>query len=144
MNTIQDEKYYVKKNVSLHEYKMHLHVYNLHIVNIPEIIGYDKNRKILTMININKLNLSDMYGENPEDIDTYLFDEIRTIIKKLAANNIEYPDITGYNFIEKITPEGEVQVWIIDFEHSRLCKNITNKFVKSFIGGLDEWNPDFR
>ena len=141
---MQDEIYYIKKNVSLHEYQMQKYVYDLHIVNVPEIIGYDKDKQILTMININKLNVSDMYGENPEDIDEYLFEEIRKIIKKLAEYNIEYPDITGYNFIEKISPEGEAQIWIIDFEHSRLCKTITNKFVKKFIDGLNKWNPYFR
>jgi len=143
-NIMQDEIYYIKKNVSLHEYQMQKYVYDLHIVNVPEIIGYDKDKQILTMININKLNVSDMYGENPEDIDEYLFEEIRKIIKKLAEYNIEYPDITGYNFIEKISPEGELQIWIIDFEHSRLCETITDKFVKKFIGGLNKWNPYFR
>ena len=141
---MQEGIHYIKKNVSLHEYEMHRYVYDLHIVNIPEIISYDKDNKILTMVNINKLNISDMYGENPEDVDEYLFDEIRKIIKKLAEYNVEYPDITGYNFIETKSPEGKTLLWIIDFEHSKLCKTITNKFVKKFIGGLNKWNPDFR
>ena len=43
---VKDEDvYYTKENVSLCEYKMHKLVYNLHIVNIPKIISYNKETK---------------------------------------------------------------------------------------------------
>jgi len=134
-----DNNVYIKQNVSEHEYNMHKHVYDLHIVNIPKIIHYNKENKILTMEKIKNLNLSDMHGENSTDIEEYLFDKIRIIIKKLYDNNIEYPDITGYNFIEY-----ENKIWIIDFEHSKINNKITNKFINKFIKGLNKWNPEFR
>ena len=68
------------------------------------------------------------------------FDEIRTIIKALADNHIEYPDITGYNFIEY-----DKKIWIIDFEHSSIFKKtMKDPFVNKFIFGSNKWNPDFK
>jgi len=133
-------KTYTKQNVEEHEYKMHKHVYDLHIVNTPKIISYDKKTKIMVMEQIDNMNLSDMYGENDTDVDEYYFDEIRTIIKTLADNNIEYPDITGYNFIEY-----DNKIWIIDFEHSSIFKKIMkDPFVNKFINGINKWNPEFK
>ena len=130
---------YIKKNVEEHEYTMHKYVYDLNIVNTPKIISYNKEEKILTMEKIDNMNVSDMYGEENWDTNPELFAKIRKIIKTLCDNNIEYPDITGYNFIEY-----DDKVWIIDFEHSKISKKITNSFIKKFIKGLDGWNPDFR
>jgi len=134
-----DNLYYVKQNVLPHEYNMHKYVYGMNIVNTPEIISYDEINRIMTMRKINNMCVSDMYGENSEDIDEYLFDKIRHIIKTLYDNNIMYPDITGYNFIEY-----DNKVWIIDFEHSKICNNIKNKFINKFINGLNQWNPEFK
>lgn len=135
-----DIKIYTKINVKEHEYKMHKHVYDLHIVNTPKIISYDKKTETMVMEKIDSMNLSDMHGEEDTDIDEYYFDEIRTIIKTLAENNIEYPDITGYNFIEF-----DSKIWIIDFEHSRFFKkDMKDPFVGKFISGLNKWNPEFK
>jgi len=136
---MSQDKFYVKHDVSFHEYEMHKHVSKLNIVNVPEIISYDMHTRILTMQHIDNLNLSDMYGENEENIDTYIFDEIRRIIKCLYHYNIEYPDITGYNFIEH-----EKKIWIIDFEHSKISGNITDSFILKFINGLNKWNPEYK
>ena len=96
------ELVYTKQNVEEHEYNMQMYVYNLKLsnINVPKIISYDKKTKVMIMEKIDSLNLSDMHGEKAIDLDEYYFDEIRTIIKTLADNNIEYPDITGYNFID--------------------------------------------
>jgi tRNA A-37 threonylcarbamoyl transferase component Bud32 len=51
--------------------------------------------------------------------------EVRQIIGKLQANNIIYPDITGYNFINF-----NDKIWIID--------------VNEFVKGLNSWNPYFK
>jgi tRNA A-37 threonylcarbamoyl transferase component Bud32 len=127
---------YTKYGVKQHEYDVHKYVYNLKLekVNVPKIISYDKEKEIMVMHKINALNLSDMFGENASDIDEYYFDEIRTIIQTLSDNGIEYPDITGYNFIEHAN-----KIWIIDFEHA----HIRDTFVDKFIQGRNKWNPRF-
>lgn len=127
---------YTKYGVKQHEYDVHKYVYNLKLekVNVPKIISYDKEKEIMVMHKINALNLSDMFGEKSSDIDEYYFDEIRTIIKTLSDNGIEYPDITGYNFIEH-----DNKIWIIDFEHA----HIRDTFVDKFIQGRNKWNPRF-
>ena len=135
MDTIEISTY-TKYGVKQHEYDVHKYVYNLKLekVNIPKIISYDKEKEIMVMHKINALNLSDMFGEKSSDIDEYYFDEIRTIIKTLSDNGIEYPDITGYNFIEHAN-----KIWIIDFEHA----HIRDTFVDKFIQGRNKWNPRF-
>ena len=139
-DTNTEIKTYTKINVKEHEYKMHKHIYDLHIVNTPKIISYDKKTKTMVMEKIDNMNLSDMYGEEDTDIDEYYFDEIRTIIKTLADNHIEYPDITGYNFIEY-----DSKIWIIDFEHSKFfTKSMKDPFVSKFIRGVNKWNPEFK
>ena len=135
MDTIEISTY-TKYGVKQHEYDVHKYVYNLKLekVNVPKIISYDKEKEIMVMHKINALNLSDMFGEKSSDIDEYYFDEIRTIIQTLSDNGIEYPDITGYNFIEHSN-----KIWIIDFEHA----HIRDTFVDKFIQGRNKWNPRF-
>tara|TARA_Y100000589_G_C26907885_1_gene529001 strand:- start:309 stop:689 length:381 start_codon:yes stop_codon:yes gene_type:complete len=123
---------FTKNNVSLHEYKMHKHIYDLNIVNIPKIISYKDN--VMIMENIPEDNISNNYGADSNDVPNYIFDEIRKIIKKLYDNNIIYPDITGYNFIEY-----KNKIWIIDFEHAYFKDDFVNKF----MDGLNSWNPKF-
>ena len=67
--------------------------------------------------------------------------KIQKIVKTLYDNNIVYPDITGYNFIEV-----DGKVWIIDFEHAEFKPLVTDEdeHVKLFINGYNEWNPEFR
>jgi len=127
---------YTKYGVKQHEYDVHKYVYNLKLekVNVPKIISYDKEKEIMVMHKIDAMNLSDMFGEKSSDIDEYYFDEIRTIIKTLSDNGIEYPDITGYNFIEHAN-----KIWIIDFEHA----HIRDTFIDKFIQGRNKWNPRF-
>lgn len=140
MNTMTNKNdiYYVKTDVSLKEYEMHKHVYSLGIVNTPKIFAYDRDTKIMVMEKINNINVSDFYGDTESDITTELFKKIRKIIKTLYANNIVYPDITGYNFIEI-----DKSIWIIDFEHSNFKPLLKDEFVIRFINGLNEWNPRF-
>ena len=135
MDTIEISTY-TKYGVKQHEYDVHKYVYNLKLekVNVPKIISYDKEKEIMVMHKINAMNLSDMFGEKSSDIDEYYFDEIRTIIQTLSDNGIEYPDITGYNFIEHAN-----KIWIIDFEHA----HIRDTFVDKFIQGRNKWNPRF-
>jgi len=139
-----EQSVYIKNNVTIHEYIMHKYIYELNIVNVPEIISYDYHNKILTIKKINNMSISDFYGEEITQVPINIIDKIRKIIKKLHDNEIEYPDITGYNFIECSD-----EIWIIDFEHTKFFDNNNNKskyyeFIIKFINGLNSWNPEFK
>tara|TARA_B110000967_G_scaffold209836_2_gene267991 strand:- start:1211 stop:1642 length:432 start_codon:yes stop_codon:yes gene_type:complete len=133
--------YYVKQNVNHTEYFMHKYVYQLGIVNMPKIIEYDENSKIMVMTKVGKYNLSYMYGEEASEIPENIFDQVVIIVRNLVLNNIYYPDLTGYNFIEN---DGKVS--IIDFEHSRLMTStkVTNIHIQNICNGCNEWNPEFK
>ena len=85
------------------------------------------------------MNVADFYGDKNRDTSPELFEKIRDIIKTLYENNIVYPDITGYNFIEYNN-----EVWIIDFEHSNFKPLLSDEFVLEFINGANKWNPQFK
>jgi tRNA A-37 threonylcarbamoyl transferase component Bud32 len=138
-NKSYNDLYYIKKEVSLKEYEMHKHVYALGIVNTPKILAYDRDTKVMIMEKVNYMNVSDYYGEKETDISAELFQKIRKIIKTLYDNNIVYPDITGYNFIEY-----NKLIWIIDFEHSNFKPLLKDEFVVKFINGANKWNPRFK
>jgi tRNA A-37 threonylcarbamoyl transferase component Bud32 len=133
--------YYIKQGVTQHEYDMHQHVNLLGIVNSPKIINYDAKKQVMVMEKIRHMSISDYYDEYAKGVPKPLMKKIQQIVKTLYENNIVYPDITGYNFIEF-----EEKVWIIDFEHAQFKPLVTNedKHVKLFINGQNEWNPLFR
>lgn len=135
------DNYYIKQKVEENEFNMHKYVYNLNLFNVPKIISYDKENKVMTMEKINGMNVSDMYGENAEDVPDEIFEIIVNIIKTLKTHGVEYPDITGYNFIEDKNSYGKI--WIIDFEHSKININITNPNIISICNYVKKWNPDF-
>lgn len=130
--------YFTKHNVKESEVFIHDSIYNLNILNIPKIYNYDKEKKLLIMRNIPALNIADMYGENFSDVPAYITDEIRNIITTLYYHGIEYPDITGYNFLEY-----QNKIWIIDFEHASYKSDIKkyDPFILEFIHGANAWNP---
>jgi len=136
-----DEKYFIKRSVSIKEYEMHKHIYDLGIVNTPKIIAYNWETNTMVMEKINNLCVSDYYGDKEKDISDELFSKIRVIIKTLWDNNIVYPDITGYNFIEY-----DNKIWIIDFEHSNFKPLLTDAFVERFVNDAkyNKWNPRFK
>jgi tRNA A-37 threonylcarbamoyl transferase component Bud32 len=138
-NKTYNDLYYIKKDVSMKEYEMHKHVHSLGIVNTPKILAYDRDSKVMIMEKVNYMNVSDYYGEKETDISPELFKKIRQIIQTLYDNNIVYPDITGYNFIEF-----DKRIWIIDFEHSNFKPLLKDEFVVKFINGLNKWNPRFK
>lgn len=134
--------YYVKQNVTHREYFMQKYIYNLDIVNIPEIIEYNSDSKIMVMKKVGKDNLSYTYGEDANDIPNELFSQVVKIVRTLVLHNIEYPDLTGYNFIEDINGK----VWIIDFEHSSMMtsKLVNNIHIQNICNGDKTWNPEFK
>lgn len=135
-------RYYVKQNVNHREYFMQKYIYNLDIVNIPEIIEYNSDSKIMVMKKVGKDNLSHTYGENADDIPDDVFDQVVKIVRNLVLHNIEYPDLTGYNFIE----DTDGKVWIIDFEHSSMMtsKQVNNIHIQNICNGDKIWNPEFK
>tara|TARA_B110000858_G_C17401761_1_gene292802 strand:+ start:79 stop:513 length:435 start_codon:yes stop_codon:yes gene_type:complete len=134
--------YYVKQNVNHREYFMQKYIYNLDIVNIPEIIEYNSDSKIMVMKKVGKDNLSYTYGEDADDIPNELFSQVVKIVRTLVLHNIEYPDLTGYNFVEDI----DGTVWIIDFEHSSMMtsKLVNNIHIQNICNGDKIWNPEFK
>lgn len=108
---------------------------------VPVVHSYDAINRILVMQKIEEMSVSDMYGEHMSDVPTEIVDQIRDIIKTLYDNSIEYPDITGYNFIEK-----DGKVYIIDMEHSKFNNNRVSydPYILRFIcNQVTEWNERF-
>ena len=134
--------YYIKYQVSDKEHFIQQYVYQLNIVNVPKIIYYDEENKIMIMKKIEGMNLSDQYGDNATDIPNEIFEQVVKIVRNLVLHNIEYPDLTGYNFIE----DTDGKVWIIDFGHSKMMssKQINNIHIQTICNGDKKWNPDFR
>ena len=134
--------YYVKHKVNHKEYFMQKYIFNLGIVNIPEIIEYNHESEIMVMKKVGNHNLSDNYGENADDIPTELFNQVVKIVRTLVLHNIEYPDLTGYNFVE----DNDGTVWIIDFGHCCLMstKHLDNIHIQNICNGYKKWNPEFR
>ena len=134
--------YYVKYKVSEKEHFIQQYVYQLNIVNVPKIIYYDEENKIMIMKKIEGMNLSDQYGDNATDIPNEIFEQVVKIVRNLVLHNIEYPDLTGYNFIE----DTDRKVWIIDFGHSQMMstKHIDNINIQNICNGYKKWNPEFK
>lgn len=132
---------FCKEDVSMNEYMLaRLSDKVLHIPT-PAIIDYDEDSKQMKMVKLDNMCIADYYGAEDSNTPEHIFENIRTIIKKLWESEIVYPDITGYNFIED---KGE-NVWIIDFGHAYVKKpsEKDNEFVQKFINGHNGWNPDF-
>jgi tRNA A-37 threonylcarbamoyl transferase component Bud32 len=106
----------------------------------PKILATDY-RTFIDMEDLDEMCIADMYGDNFKAIPKNIIDDIYTIITRIYLEcDIEYIDITPYNFIEK-----EGKVWIIDFGHARQVPKkyrfLQDMFTKKC---LTEWNPDFR
>jgi len=133
--------HYAKHNVNPSEFHIQDIIYNMNIINIPKPYRYEVNSKILIMRKIPEMSISDMYGEKFSNIPDYIIEQIRNIISTLYYHGIEYPDITGYNFIEY-----QNKIWIIDFEHASYnSKRYTyDPFILKFINGENDWNPNYK
>ena len=108
---------------------------------IFNVLYYD-DRCEISMENLEAFCVADKYGDQIENIPKNIIDEIHYIIRTLfEKEEIEYIDITPYNFIEKNN-----KVYIIDFGHSYYSNKENKKinwFLEEFLDGLDGWNPDF-
>uniref|UniRef100_A0A6C0ENX0 non-specific serine/threonine protein kinase n=1 Tax=viral metagenome TaxID=1070528 RepID=A0A6C0ENX0_9ZZZZ len=86
--------------------------------------------------------LANTYGDDPEEIPLWIWDQIRTMVTTLYEHEgIEYIDITPYNFIEK-----DNRIYMIDFGDAQYVNHDipTNWFLSEFMDGENYWNPDYK
>lgn len=86
--------------------------------------------------------LADVYGDLMDDIPDWIQEEILDILYTLyTATQIEYIDVTPYNFIEK-----DGVVWVIDFGHARDASPDLDPYLDEVIAdwSLTTWNPAFQ
>lgn len=93
-------------------------------------------------VRIDADNLGEKYGE--DNVPEYVWEQVHQIVWDLFyIANIEYIDITSYNFLE----DEDGKVWCVDYEHATQRKSDTprNWFLAQFLEDPDmrEWNPDF-
>ena len=105
----------------------------------PRIIGSDF-KTYIDMEDLGEMCIADMYGENIKDMPESILINIYDILRRLYLEcDIEYIDITPYNFIET-----NAQLWIIDFGDAN---DIPKKdpFLKELFqkGSLTRWNSEF-
>jgi len=139
------------KKTKIQELKFHEKAYEILKDHVPKISfsmsiadNIDSNVYII-MEKINGMSVADMYGENPLDIPANIFENIRQMLYILKENEIDYIDITGYNFMI----DADEKLYIIDFEHCidrEVHTNINDGkswFLNQFLSGVNIWNPDF-
>ena len=109
----------------------------------PEVLDTD-GKTYITMEDMEMMCIADMYGEKIEDIPETIKRDIWNILWTLySCGNIEYIDVTPYNFIEK-----DGRVWVIDYGHARKVKrgNINPWLLNVLCDPqmiITEWNPEF-
>ncbi len=142
--TSRPDAYFVKENVDKHETFMHKYIYGLKIegINIPRPVMYNKTTRQFVMAKIDGMSVSDMYGDNIEDIPDDVYEQIREIMMKLVDTGIEYPDFTGYNFVlDNNVPN---KLWLIDFEHATCGDSTDNEFIMGVYSGAKTWNDEYK
>ena len=106
----------------------------------PKIIDTDY-KTYIDMEDVGQMCVADMYGDKSDDIPKKFKYEIYLIISRLYLEcDIEYVDVTPYNFIE-----ADGKLWIIDFGDAKPAPK-KNWFLQEMFKAkkLSEWNPDFR
>jgi len=107
----------------------------------PKILGVQKKNDhwMVGMEDLKAMSIADYYGTDPEAVPEWIWVEIRKMVTVLLNNGIEYRDITGYNFIQKVD-----KIYMIDFGDARLKTDKLDWFVKEFLEGENSWNPDYK
>lgn len=107
----------------------------------PKIVDTDWETYI-GMEDLEEMNIGDMYGEDIHKIPKHIMSQIWSILWSLYWTcDIEYIDVTPYNFIES-----KGRVWVVDFGHARHRRKHIDKYLKSVFakGKISKWNPDFK
>lgn len=109
----------------------------------PDVLDTD-NATFITMENMGEMNLAEKYGDTMEDIPETIKRDIWNILWALySCCNMEYTDVTPYNFMEK-----DGRVWVVDFGHARKINGgEIDEWLLSVLNDetqmLSEWNADF-
>ena len=108
----------------------------------PQVLS--ENGLEFEMVDIGEMCLADMYGEDPNMLPDWIWNDIIEILTILyESEGIEYIDITPYNFIAKNN-----KVWIIDFGHAYYTTSPNypeNWFLRNILHNDERaWNPDFK
>ena len=113
----------------------------------PKILdaAFHDHKCVIEMEDFGKNTIFDIYGNDPENVPDHVWDQIRHILNTLfEEEGIEYIDISSYNFMEK-----DGKVYVIDFGHAYYSEDkleedgYIDEFLDDFLGGDNEWNPDF-
>lgn len=86
--------------------------------------------------------LAEVYGDSIDDVPEWIKEEILDILYALRTiENIEYIDVTPYNFIEK-----DGVVWIIDFGHASPVSETPDEYLDEILAEwkIRKWNPVFQ
>lgn len=106
-------------------------------------VEYDDNNVCkIVMEDVEADCLANTYGDDPEDVPLWIWNQIRTMVTTLyEQEGIEYTDITPYNFIEK-----DNRIYMIDFGDAKYTDNSqpVNWFLSEFMDGENYWNPDYK
>jgi tRNA A-37 threonylcarbamoyl transferase component Bud32 len=105
----------------------------------PRVISSDY-KTYIEMEKIPEMCVADKYGENIKNIPKTVISDIYKIIRTLYHDcDIEYVDVTPYNFIEC-----DGRVWVIDFGDA--IPVLKNWYLQELFDNecILEWNPDFK
>ncbi len=105
----------------------------------PKILDqiWQNDKVFIIMEKVKGKTIYELYGDIPKSVPSEIWNRIRMLVKHLYCLQIEYTDITPYNFMI----DNDNNILVIDFGHAKLLK--TNWFLKDFLDGDNTWNPDF-
>jgi tRNA A-37 threonylcarbamoyl transferase component Bud32 len=109
----------------------------------PCVLDTD-NKTYISMEDLGVMSIADQYGENIEDIPENIRADIWNILWILFSRaDIEYVDVTPYNFIEK-----DGRLWVVDYGHAKKTKRgKVNPWLLKVLSNPEmtiyEWNPEF-
>lgn len=105
----------------------------------PRVISSDY-KTYIEMEKIPEMCVADKYGENIKNIPKTVISDIYKIIRTLYHDcDIQYVDVTPYNFIEC-----DGRLWVIDFGDA--IPVVKNWYLQELFDNecVLEWNPDFK
>jgi tRNA A-37 threonylcarbamoyl transferase component Bud32 len=105
----------------------------------PRVISSDY-KTYIEMEKIPEMCVADKYGENIKNIPKTVISDIYKIIRTLYHEcDIQYVDVTPYNFIEC-----DGRLWVIDFGDA--IPVVKNWYLQELFDNecVLEWNPDFK